>query len=65
MRVKCIDNIAKIVQLGSNIDQCYIQKCVVTNRVIKRSRFNLLYDAVPWSCAPKHYLTVFRLEEKP
>ena len=31
-------HIAKIVQLGSNSDQCYIQNHVVMNHVIKRSR---------------------------
>ena len=31
-------HIAKIVPLGFNNDQCYIPNCVVTNRVIKRSR---------------------------
>ena len=40
MRVKCNTYIhkAKIVRLGSNSDQCYIQNRVVMNRVIKRSR---------------------------
>ena len=42
MRVKCLDSIAKIVQIGSNNDQCYIQNCVVTSRVIKRSRIIIL-----------------------
>ena len=31
-------HIAQIVQLGSNNDQCYIQNCVIMNRVIKRFR---------------------------
>ena len=30
--------IAKIVQLGSNNDQCYIQNRVVANHLIKKSR---------------------------
>ena len=32
-------HIAKIVSLGSNSDQCYIQNRVVTNHVIRRSRY--------------------------
>ena len=35
-------HIAKIVQLGSNIDQCYIKSGVVMDRVIKRCRCNSL-----------------------
>ena len=31
-------HIANIVQMGSNIDLCYIQNRVVTKHVIKRSR---------------------------
>ena len=41
MRVKCVDSIAKIVQMGSNNDQSYIKNRVVTNHVKKRSRCNL------------------------
>ena len=36
-------HIAKLVQLGSNSDQCYIQNRVVMNRVIKRSRCIVYY----------------------
>ena len=39
LRVKCIDYIGKGVlngDLESNSDQCCIQNCVITNRVIKR-----------------------------
>ena len=38
-------HIAKIVQLGSINDQCYIQNCVVTSHVIKRSRCNCIVVA--------------------
>ena len=38
--------IAKIVQLGSNNDQCYIQNRVVTNHVIKRSRCIYIFIAI-------------------
>ena len=31
-------HIAKVDQLGSNNDQCYVQNRAVSNRVIKRSR---------------------------
>ena len=34
-------HIAKIVQLGSNNDPCYIQNHVLKSRVIKRSRCSL------------------------
>ena len=44
MSVECIDiyPVTKIVQLETNIDQCYILNRVVTNRVSKRSRCYLL-----------------------
>ena len=36
-------HIATIIYLGSNIDQYYIQNCVVMNHVIKRSRCNNIH----------------------
>ena len=34
-------HITKVVHLGSNNDQCYIQNSVVTDYVMKRSRCNM------------------------
>ena len=45
-RVKCINYIRKGVlnsQLGSKPDPCYIQKRVITNRVIKRFRCSCMH----------------------
>ena len=39
-------HIAKLVQLGSNSDQFYIQNGVVMNRVIKRSRCRLILVSI-------------------
>ena len=49
-------HIAKIVQLGSNNDQCYIQNCVVMNRVIKRSRCIILMNITTDDMKLLHFL---------
>ena len=50
-RVKCIGYIAKGIlncYLESNSDPCYIQDCVIMNRVIKRFRYIIFTDFCMW-----------------